>query len=508
MRTLCTALNRVLVVIVLVSGLACSRSQPDIEVDKKPPLPKIEEIPITTNSDEARALFIEGQQCLDVGRPVKAREKLRPAVEIDPAFAYAYFALSNAALSFAEFQEMIDLASANLEGKSEGERLLVAVNQSFLTNDSDDGLRVALELTEKYPNSPRAWVTLAGYQAFRNENEDARASARRALELDPKSAAAAFFLGNNYIFGQPNDPVEAEAVMRQLIKHHPHEAKAYEGLGDALRAQDELHCALEAYTEATWRDPTLAVAQLKKGHVNSFVGHIDEARDAYDAGVENARPENRANYANYRAFTHIHEGNIQAALDELLELADSVEALGTPVDQVKGAQVFALTNFSTAALHAGLLDQAEKAIHRRNELQRAIGREVGTEDAVRLQESNCQAWEGLLAAYQGDFAAAKRHAEEAARLVESDPNPRKMEPYHWVLGMSALKQGDFETARDHLSEANHANSIYVRYQLALAEEGAGNLEEARRLFKEVAEFNFNSVGFALVGDDAAKRSLS
>ena len=133
-------------------------------------------------------------------------------------------------------------------------------------------------------------------------------------------------------------------------------------------------------------------------------------------------------------------------------------------------------------------------------MQRAIGREVGTEDAARLLEANCQAWEGLLAAYAGDYEAAGRSAEAAAELVAEDTNPRKMESYHWVLGVSALKQGDFEAARQHLRQADHANNIYIRYQLALAEEGAGDLEEAKRLFQQVAEFNFNSVGFALVLD--------
>ncbi len=493
---------------VVVAGVACTADPQDAEPEVEIVRLEIEEIPITTDSEEARGLFLEGQHFLDVARPVEAREKLRAAIEIDPDFAYAYFGLSNVSFSFAEFQEMVDLASASLEGKSDGERLLIEMNRTFLTNDSDRGLRLALELTETYPNSPRAWTALATYQAFRNENEDARASARRALELDPQSTAAAYFLGNNYIFGQPSDLVEAEAVMRRFVENHPSEAKAYEGLGDALRAQNDLHGALKAYTEATWKDPTLAVAQLKKGHAYSFVGHFDEARDAYDAGVDNARPENRAFYANYRAFTHIHQGNIQGTLDELMNLADSLEALGTPADQIKGAQVFALTNFSTAALHADLLDQAETAITRRNELQREIGREVGTEDAARLQEANCQAWEGLLAVYQGDYDRAAKHAEESARLVQDDTNPRKMEPYHWVTGMSALKQGDYETAREHLRQADHANNIYVRYQLALAEEGAGNSEEAKRLFREVAEFNFNSVGFALVGRDAAKRALS
>ena len=72
--------------------------------------------------------------------------------------------------------------------------------------------------------------------------------------------------------------------------------------------------------------------------------------------------------------------------------------------------------------------------------------------------------------------------------------------------MSALKSGDYAAAVEHLRQADHANNMFVRYQLALAEEGAGNTEVAAALFAEVASFNFNSVGFALTRGEAAAKA--
>ena len=40
----------------------------------------------------------------------------------------------------------------------------------------------------------------------------------------------------------------------------------------------------------------------------------------------------------------------------------------------------------------------------------------------------------------------------------------------------------------------------------LAEEGAGKAEQAAALFADVASYNFNSVGFALLREEAAERS--
>jgi hypothetical protein len=60
---------------------------------------------------------------------------------------------------------------------------------------------------------------------------------------------------------------------------------------------------------------------------------------------------------------------------------------------------------------------------------------------------------------------------------------------------------------EHYRSANLADE-YTRYHLALALEGAGQTEEAKKIFAEVATFNFNSVGFALVRADALKRAKS
>jgi len=136
----------------------------------------------------------------------------------------------------------------------------------------------------------------------------------------------------------------------------------------------------------------------------------------------------------------------------------------------------------------------------------AIAEDVGTDDARRILKANCQFFDGLLAAFQGDAEGAAEHAAAIESLVEGDEDPRKLEGARWVLGRSALQAGDFETAVAQLRQADYANNMFVRYHLALAEEGNGNVEEAKKLFGEVASFNFNSVGFALIGKEAAARA--
>jgi tetratricopeptide (TPR) repeat protein len=497
----------------LLLTYACSRSEEEVASTDTPEpeaeVVQVEEtsgIPVTTSSETARALYAEGEYLVDVGRGVQARETFAAAAEEDPGFALAYYGQSNAALSFAGFQHSLDAASARSEGISEGERLLIDINRSFLSNDAAAGLVLAKELVEKYPDSPRAWIVLAGMQANQNDNLGARASNLKALELEENAPGALAGLSINNLFGEPKDFDAAEKWARKFIAAYPDEAKGYEVLGDIKRAQNDLEAALEAYEAASKIDPTLELAAHKRGHVNSFLGNIEDARAAYDEAIAIAPPESKASYAVYKGFTNIHGGDIEAAIDELVALADQVEAMGTPDDQVKGLQVFALNSAAYAAMYAGRYDQAEPIVARRNALQMSIAEDVGTDDARRIQEANCQFFDGLLAAYEGDAEGAAAHANAIADLVEGDDNPRKNEPVHFVFGMSALKSGDYAAAVEHLRQADHANNMFVRYQLALAEEGAGNTEVAAALFAEVASFNFNSVGFALTRGEAAAKA--
>jgi hypothetical protein len=107
---------------------------------------------------------------------------------------------------------------------------------------------------------------------------------------------------------------------------------------------------------------------------------------------------------------------------------------------------------------------------------------------------------------RGNATKAADHAESMGALLSNDLNPRKMEGYHYVLGMAAHQAGDMELAARHLRQADHTNNMYSRYRLAEALEATGEAEEARRLFSEVGSYNFNSVGFALVGKEAAARA--
>jgi len=76
---------------------------------------------------------------------------------------------------------------------------------------------------------------------------------------------------------------------------------------------------------------------------------------------------------------------------------------------------------------------------------------------------------------------------------------------HQLEGFIALYQGKYNDAAAHLRQGNLLDP-YIKYQFAVATEGAGDAARAKQLFREVADYNFNAVGFALVRKEALQKA--
>ncbi len=67
-----------------------------------------------------------------------------------------------------------------------------------------------------------------------------------------------------------------------------------------------------------------------------------------------------------------------------------------------------------------------------------------------------------------------------------------------------MKQKNYADAVSHFQKADPV-PIYNKYMLAKANEAAGNKDKATSLYKEVAAYNFNDVGNALVRSEVKKK---
>src|SRR5438309_10766218 len=161
--------------------------------------------PITTSSATARDHFLRGQRELDLARFIDANAHFKQAVAADPSFAFAYLNVANTANSLAEFKSNLALAEQHAGGASEAERLQIQMVRKGFDQDLAGQVALGQHPVQKYPDSPRAWLALAGVQIGLNRNEEARASIAKALALAPRMFVAHTTLGFSYVFGEPRE---------------------------------------------------------------------------------------------------------------------------------------------------------------------------------------------------------------------------------------------------------------------------------------------------------------
>ena len=170
-----------------------------------------------------------------------------------------------------------------------------------------------------------------------------------------------------------------------------------------------------------------------------------------------------------------------------------------------GSRIFALTEEALIATHSGAFAEARSALDRRTALLWKAAADVGTPEFRRTQAADILYYDGLLALHKGDLPAATAKASEAMRQVAANRDPRRDQQAHALLGMVDLAQKNYTNALTHFAQAD-PNDMYVAYHRALALQGAGRKDEAKRLFREVANYNFSSAGVALVRADAKKHA--
>ena len=459
--------------------------------------------PITTSSAEARAHFLEGLREFDLGRLIDANVHFKAAVAADPNFAFAYLNVANTANSLADFKSNLALAEQHAAGASDAERLQIQMARKGFDNDLAGQVALGQQFVAKYPQSPRAWLALAGAQIGVNKNEDARASVTKALELAPKLYVAHAIIGNDYIFGEPHDFTKALAHMQEAEALAPDESGAHLLVGDAYRAQRNLEKARDEYLRGHELDPASAVLLVKAGHANTFLGDYTAARADYDSAMAVGRANEKAAFAPFRAYVSVYAGDPAAAIAELNQLVASVDGMGVP--DPKANKVAALTNVVIIATHTKNRPAAEQALKQLEPLLMQQADEAANPAFKRGQQAQIAYLQGWWAARHGDYAAAQKQADRINQLLAPDANPRKLEPMHQLEGFIALYQSKYQDAAAHFRKGNLLDP-YVKYHFAVATEGAGDVGQAKQIFREIADYNFNALGFALIRRDAQQKA--
>ena len=453
------------------------------------------ELEVTTQSEAALAEYNKGLAAFDLGNQQRARKNFDKAIELDPKFAMAYIYRSWTSRSTAEFINDAKKANELNTGLSDAEQIFIDIENSFMNNDINKRLEVSKKLVEKYPNVARAHVNLGGIYDNQNDVVNARKCYEKAIELNPDWISGYNALGNSYIFNNPKDLDKAEEFIGKTVELLPNESRTHISLGDVYRAKQDLTKALTSYNKAAELDPTDPVAISKAGHANTFLGNFDDARANFKAAAKLS--ETPSGEINFEAFTHLYEGNHEKGLKWLKDQAMNYDKLGLIDDKLVSAKLNSLNMCKWMALHLGDANELKEILAVINPLSKKNIESIGTEEAMMNFNAETNIWDGGVAAIEGDYTTALAKAEASKKDIESINNPRKLEGYHFLKGMINMKQSKYTDAVSDF-EKSDLNGIYPKYMLAIANKKAGNDEKAAELFKEISNYNFNEIGYALV----------
>lgn len=463
---------------------------------------KITELPVTAKSTEAIASFQQGITELDLGDVKNARMSFTKAIEQDPGMGIAYLYRANTSTSSKEFADDIKAGKLKVDSASNWEKLYADYLSTNLSGDRTKGIEVLQKMATAYPDAARAQTELGNGYAGNNQFDKARELYQKAIQLNPTWVGGYSALANSYIFNEPKDLKKAEENSVKVVELAPKSAGAQITLGDCYRAQNDFAKAKAAYAKAVELNPTSPVAYYKEGHANTYLGNYDEARKNYaDAGKNDVT---KSGSILNTAYSYLYQNNTAAALSGLMDAAMKIDSSATDKAKAANEKYSYLTTCASVAVHNGDAATLKKLMPMILPLSEQLTNDLGTPEAKIFIQADKLNWETMLAYSEGRYDEAIAKAEAMKSVLDPIKDDRKLEGYHYNMGLVSMKQKKYAEAVSHF-EKSDPNNIYNKYWLAKANEAAGNKEKATSLYKEVAAYNFNDVGNALVRSEVKKK---
>jgi len=331
-----------------------------------------------------------------------------------------------------------------------------------------EALARAEELAEKAPDSHRRYIEL-----------------QASTFKDPTTA--------------PN--IAAVEPLTKLAEEYPGERMLWVVIGQYQQMGGRIADARASYQRALALDSSTPRVHAMLAGTLILDGKYAEAREALEGALQKAPAEATPVNIRYQvAFTHLYEGDVDAALAILTQLAADYEEAGRPFGI---PEVFIWNSIARINLEDGRLEAAMKAYEHGYE-------SVPDSD---LDETQKKIWYGRLLHGKSRTLARMGHHEEAWKNVVTvrqmiDEGGEEGEPfetaYHYLAGYCKLEAGETETAIGHLEQAD-PNDPFQRLLLARAYEKAGQESKAREAYEEVAASQMNNIERALSLPEAQQK---
>jgi tetratricopeptide (TPR) repeat protein len=448
-----------------------------------------DEIPVTTNSEEAKSDFLQGR---DLAEKLKGTESLQffeNAIAKDENFALAYYYHSLFNPTAKGFFEDLDKAISLSDKVSEGEKLLILQLQAGVNGDQKKQEEYLIKLIETYPNDVRAYNQIGTFYYGLQNYQRAVDHLKKSVEIDSTYSPTYNMLG--YSYRNLGNYENAEVSFKKYIEFIPDDPNPYDSYAELLMKSGKYEESIKQYQKALSVDSNFVNSFVGIATNYNYLGKYDEARSQLQKFYNMARNDGENRTALFSmAVSYVDEGNFTKALEEMNKQLQMGE-------EINDAAAIAgdYNTIGNILFEMGKYDEAKTNYDKA--LQTIEGSSLSTEvknTAKRLDIYN----QARIDIMKGKVAAAKEKSKQFGEQAVAANNTFQIWLSHQLEGMIALKEKDFKKAEDEFEKSNLQNpSIF--YKLALALEGKKDKEGARNYYKMAGNFNaLNDINQAFI----------
>jgi len=453
-------------------------------------------IPITTASEEARKLYLEGRDLAEKLRATDARRLYQEAAAKDSGFALAYVGLANTSGTTKEFIDATARAAALADRVSEGERRIILALDAGLKGDPAAVLAHYTELVRLFPEDERARNLLGNTYFGRQDYDKAIAEFTKATAINPSFSQPYNQLGYAYRF--QDRFAEAERAFKKYIELIPGDPNPYDSYAELLMKTGRFDESIAMYKKALAIDPNFVASYVGIGNDQMFMDRYDEARATFATLEKAARNIGERRLAKFwSAASYVHEGATDKALAELeagYTMAETAGDLATMSGD--------LTQMGDVLREAGRLDEA---LAKYNEAVTTIEKAQVPAEVKEATRRNHVFEETRVAIARNDLALARTKAAAYAKEVSLKNRPFEVRQQHELTGLVALAEKQYAKAEQELKQANQQDPR-ILYLTAVAARGAGDSARAATLAAKAAKFNALNFNYGYVRTKARKIS--
>jgi serine/threonine-protein kinase len=411
-----------------------------LRVGEQPASRRIAEI--TTHSMEAFRLYTEGYAAVRGLRTNDARQALEAALRLNPGYALARVALSEAFEKFGDqkrAEEHLQGALALAGRLSERDRLLVEARAAHFAGQTDRTVRALEAFVARWPDVDTAWDLLV--HAY---GRDPALKGRELGVLErwrksvPGPGAGHMHNHFGYAYLDAGRLADATASFEAYIRVSPKEPNAYDSFGEALMVASRPAEAIRSYEKALSLDPLFGGSIAGRSWALAMEGRLDDALTGI-AELEDLGERGGIGWRHVhvvRAILASRAGRYRDAADTMergLQLARRLQSAGLEVELRLGAALFAVETEQPSRARSS----AREAL---NVLERNAARVEPMFDPSVLR-SFAHFLLGLADVRTGRLASAERHSE-AQRADDRVNDPRQVWWQHALAAEIAFARGD------------------------------------------------------------------